>query len=316
MCIAVINVIGIDVIGINSIVKGGKFRNKDTMKAYIDSSTLEVEQKRLCLVVLSLAYRSGMPINELIGIKVSDIADIDVSNNGVGTEVPKIWLRPDRYRRLKSSSASRVIPLVCLLKQDEKKLFIEFYYYQKRLKRTYLFSQGSGNQPLPSMFFSNMMKIIWDRLVGDHNFTFHSFRHTAISQLALALRKSPLVTVMTDYELEQCNAISKSIIGYHQEQGTWFGLASFAGHLTCDTTFEHYIHTAHLLAGVQLSESKLRLPLIVLQAVTGLNYNSVYRKNTSAYEPATKQVQLWKLRSYLVKKVSINKHSLFESHEI
>src|SRR5699024_1634654 len=51
------------------------------MKAYIDSSTLEVEQKRLCLVVLSLAYRSGMRINELIGIKVSDIADIEVDNN-------------------------------------------------------------------------------------------------------------------------------------------------------------------------------------------------------------------------------------------
>jgi len=286
------------------------------MKAYIDSSTLEVEQKRLCLVVLSLAYRSGMRINELIGIKVSDIADIYVSNNGVKAEDPKIWLRPNRYRRLKSSSASRVIPLACLLKQDEKQLFIDHYHYQKRLKRTYLFSQGSGKQPFPSAFFSNMMKIIWDRLLGEHDFTFHSFRHTAISHLALVLRKSPLVSVMTDYELEQCNAISKSIIGYHQEQGAWFGLASFAGHLTCDTTFEHYVHTAHLLAGVQLSESKLRLPLTVLQAVTGLNYNSVYRKNNSAYEPATMQVQLWKLRSYLVRKVSVNKQSLFESHEI
>ncbi len=286
------------------------------MKAHINSSTLEDEQKRLCLVVLSLAYRSGLRINELIGIKVSDIADICVSNDDLRVEDPKIWLRPNRYRRLKSSSASRVIPLGCLLKQDEKKLFIEHYHYQKRLKRTYLFSQGSGKQPLPSTFFSNMIKVIWDRLLGEHDFTFHSFRHTAISHLALVLRKSPLVAVMTDYELGECNAISKSIVGYHQEQGAWFGLAGFAGHLTCDTTFEHYIHTAYLLAGVQLSESKLRLPLIVLQAVTGLNYNSVYRKNTSAYEPATKQVQLWKLRSYLVGKVSFNKQSLFESDDI
>ncbi|MFT0772546.1 tyrosine-type recombinase/integrase [Psychrobacter aquimaris] len=286
------------------------------MKAYIDSSTLEVEQKRLCLVVLSLAYRSGMRINELIGIKVSDIADIYVSNNGVKAEDPKIWLRPNRYRRLKSSSASRVIPLACLLKQDEKQLFIDHYHYQKRLKRTYLFSQGSGKQPFPSAFFSNMMKIIWDRLLEEHNFTFHSFRHTAISHLALVLRKSPLVSVMTDYELEQCNVISKGIIGYHQEQGAWFGLASFAGHLTCDTTFEHYIHTGHLLAGVQRSESKLRLPLTVLQAVTGLNYNSVYRRGATAYEQATKQVQLWKLRSYLVKKISVNNQSLFNREDL
>ncbi|WP_143514150.1 site-specific integrase, partial [Psychrobacter piechaudii] len=184
------------------------------MKAFINSSNLEREQKRLCLVILSLAYRSGLRINELIGIKVSDIADIYVSNDDLIVEDPKIWLRPNHYRRLKSSSASRVIPLGCLLKQDEMRLFIELYHCQKRLKRTYLFSQGSGRQPLPSTFFSNMMKIIWDRLLGEHDFTFHSFRHTAISYLALALRKSPLVSVMTDYELEQCNAISKSIIGY------------------------------------------------------------------------------------------------------
>ena len=286
------------------------------MKAYINNSNLENEQKRLCLVVLSLAYRSGLRINELIGIKVSDIADIYVSNDGLTVEEPKIWLRPNRYRRLKSSSASRVIPLGCLLHQDEMRLFIELYHCQKRLKRTYLFSQGTGRQPLPSTFFSNMMKIIWDRLLGEHDFTFHSFRHTAISYLALALRKSPLVPLMTDYELEQCNAISKSIIGYHQEQGAWFGLASFAGHLTCDITFEHYIHIAHLLAGIQISESKLRLPLTVLQAVTGLNYNSVYRKDTTAYEPATKQVQLWKLRSYLVRSVSVNNQSLFNYEDL
>lgn len=286
------------------------------MKAYINKSALEKEQKRLCLVVLGLAYRSGMRLNELIGIKVSDIADIKVDNNDIRAQDPKIWLRPNRYRRLKSSSASRVIPLECLLKQDEMQLFIELYHHQKRLKRKYLFSQGSGEQPLPSMFFSNMMKVIWDRLLGEHNFTFHSFRHTAISHLALVLRKSPLVSVMTDYELEQCNAISKSIVGYHQEQGAWFGLASFAGHLTCDTTFEHYIHTAHLLAGVQRSESKLRLPLTVLQAVTGLIYNSVYRKDTTAYEQATKQVQLWKLRSYLVKKISVNNQSLFNREDL
>ena len=46
------------------------------MKDYLKSSALESDQKRLCLVVLSLAYRTGMRINELIGIKVSDVTDI------------------------------------------------------------------------------------------------------------------------------------------------------------------------------------------------------------------------------------------------
>ena len=50
------------------------------MKRYIQSSKLEVEQKQLCLIVLALVYRTGMRINEIIGIKVSDIADIGLIN--------------------------------------------------------------------------------------------------------------------------------------------------------------------------------------------------------------------------------------------
>ncbi|TEW79116.1 site-specific integrase [Psychrobacter sp. 230] len=158
------------------------------MKEYIVNSELDLEQKRLCLLILSLAYRTGMRIKELIGVKVHDIADIYTDEHGQRIEQPQIWLRPNRYRRLKSSSASRLIPINCLLKKDELEQFTQLYHQQKRLKRRYLFSQGSGDQPLPSVFFSNLMKLIWDRLLEGYDFTFHSFRHTAISQLALVLR--------------------------------------------------------------------------------------------------------------------------------
>ena len=191
--------------------------------------------------------------------------DIYIDEHGQRIEQPQIWLRPNRYRRLKSSSASRLIPINCLLKKDELEQFTQLYRQQKRLRRCYLFSQGSGDQPLPSMVFSNLTKLIWDRLLGEHNFTFHSFRHTAISQLALVLSKSPLAQVMTDYDNGQCEKVIKGVLGYHKDQGAWIGLASFAGHLTCDTTFEHYIHTAHLLAGERLSNACLELPITVLE---------------------------------------------------
>ena len=183
------------------------------MKVYIEESELEIKQERVCLVVLSLAYRTGLRIKELIGIRVSDIADIYTDNYNQEIDEPKIWIRPNRYRRLKSSSASRVIPINCLLKKDEMDLFIELFKHQKRLKRKYLFSQGSGKQPLPSTFFSNMMKLIWDRLLGEHDFTFHSFRHTAISQLALVLGKSSLASIMTDYDAKQRETIIEGILG-------------------------------------------------------------------------------------------------------
>ncbi|WP_201574577.1 tyrosine-type recombinase/integrase [Psychrobacter sp. H8-1] len=273
------------------------------MKEYVQLSELEVDQKRLCLIVLTLAYRTGMRINEIIGIKVKDIRDIGVINGQV-IEVPKVILKPNRYRRLKSSSAKRVIPIDSLFKDDELKQFIAFYYQQKRLKRRYLFSQGSGDQPLPSVFFSNMMKIIWDRLLITHDFTFHSFRHTAISQLALVLSGSPLAQVMTDYDTALSDVIASAVLANNKEKGMWFGLASFAGHLTPDTTFEYYIHTAHLLAGWQMSQVKLVIPITVFDMVTGIGYQTVNRQDGRAYDASTKQVHLDKMRGYLTNKVA------------
>ncbi|WLP93347.1 tyrosine-type recombinase/integrase [Psychrobacter sp. M13] len=273
------------------------------MKSYIQTSELEIEQKSLCLIVLALAYRTGMRINEIIGIKVNDIADIGFINGKV-VEAPKIILKPNRYRRLKSSSAKRVIPIDSLFKDDELQQFIMYYNQQKRLKRRYLFSQGSGDQPLPSVFFSNMMKIIWDRLLITHDFTFHSFRHTAISQLALVLSGSPLAQVMTDYDKEHSDAIVSAVLANNKEKGMWFGLASLAGHLTPDTTFEYYIHSAHLLAGWQISQAKLAMPITVFEMVTGIGYQTVNRQEGTAYDSSTKQVHLDKMRGYLINKIA------------
>ncbi len=279
------------------------------MRDYIQLSSLDIDQKPLCFVVLALAYRTGMRINEIIGIKVSDITDIGFINGQV-IEAPKIILKPNRYRRLKSSSAKRVIPIDKLLKTDELQPFITFYYQQKRLKRRYLFSQGSGDQPLPPVFFSNMMKVIWDRLLITHDFTFHSFRHTAISQLALVLSGSPLTQVMTDYDTAHSDAIVRAVLSNNKEKGMWCGLASFAGHLTPDTTFEYYIHTAHLLAGWQMSQAKLVIPITVFDMVTGIGYQTVNRQDGRAYDVSTKQVYLDKMRGYLISKVT-SKQSLF-----
>jgi len=279
------------------------------MKEYVQSSNLDFEQKQLCFVVLALAYRTGMRINEIIGTKVNDITDIGFINGQV-IEAPKIILKPNRYRRLKSSSAKRVIPIDKLFKIDELKPFIALYYQQKRLKRRYLFSQGSGDQPLPSVFFSNMMKIIWDRLLFTHNFTFHSFRHTSISQLALVLNDSPLAQVMTDYDRDHSEAIASAVLANNKEKGMWFGLASLAGHLTPDTTFEYYIHTAHLLAGWQMSKAKLVMPITIFEMVTGIGYQTVNRQDGRAYNASTKQVYLDKMRGYLIGRVA-SKKSLF-----
>lgn len=286
----------------------------NAMQSCLNESDLNKTQKQLCQSVLAIAYRTGMRVNELAGIQVGDI------ENYIH---PDVALTPNHYRRLKSSSARRRLLISSLLKSNELETFTIFFAHQKRVGAKYLFSQGTGTQPLPTYFFSNLMRILWDGILGqdNHDYTFHSFRHTAISQLTLVISRSPLAQVMTDYTVDECDTIVSSLAGYHQEQGLWFSLASFVGHLTCDMTFEHYIHTAHLLAGWQLSQAKLEIPFTVLQKITGINYQKVNYHDNTAYNKITKTVELKKLRVHFAKHLKAHHSLLFispkdSSHEL
>ena len=281
----------------------------NAMHSGLQVSEFNKSQKLLCQTILILAYRTGMRINELAGIKLKNIKNLsDIS----------IVLTPNPYLRLKSSSAKRRVLLVALLKKDELKILTLFIAQQQRMGASYLFSQGASRQPLPTYFFSNLMRILWDGVLGqdNHNYTFHSFRHTAISQLALAINGSALAEVMTDYTLDECQNIADSLAGYHQNQGAWFGLASFVGHLTCDTTFEHYIHTAHLLAGWQLRKAKIEIPFTVLKSITGIDYQTVNYHDKTAYNKSTKTVVLKKLRPYFAKKLKAHHTPLFTAPDM
>lgn len=293
------------------IVKSGMVspRVYNAMHSALQVSELNKSQKLLCQTILILAYRTGMRINEIAGIKLKNVKALsDIS----------IVLTPNPYLRLKSSSAKRRVLLAALLKKDELKILTSFIAQQERMEASYLFSQGVGKQPLPTYFFSNLMRILWDGVLGqdNHNYTFHSLRHTAISQLALAINGSALTEVMTDYTIEECQSIADSLAGYHQNQGAWFGLASFVGHLTCDTTFEHYIHTAHLLAGWQLSNAKIEIPFTVLQNITGIDYQTVNYHDKTAYDKSTKAVALKKLRPYFAKKLKAHHAPLFTASDV
>ncbi len=120
---------------------------------------------------------------------------------------------------------------------------------------------------------------------------------------------------MTDYTIEDCQKIADSLAGYHQNQGAWFGLASFVGHLTCDTTFEHYIHTSHLLAGSQLSNAKIEIPFTVLHNITGIDYQTVNYHDKTTYDKSTKTVELKKLRPYFAKKLKAHRMPLFSGSD-
>ncbi|BFM03439.1 hypothetical protein Psyaliredsea_20860 [Psychrobacter alimentarius] len=78
------------------------------MHSAIQASELNHSQKLLCQTILILAYRTGMRINEIAGIKLKNVKSIsDIS----------VVLTPNPYLRLKSSSAKRRVLLTALVKK-------------------------------------------------------------------------------------------------------------------------------------------------------------------------------------------------------
>lgn len=293
----------------NQVIKANVISPKiyHAMLGLIRQTQLPEEDRQLSECVIILAYRLGLRINELAGIQVADIEGIT-----------SLWLRlrPNRYRRLKSYSAKRFLPIQAVLKSDEFNLFVQFLARKKRLNHRYLFSIGNGNQPLPLPFFANLTKLCWDILLEKHDFTFHSFRHTTISQLAVVFNANPtFAPLLTDYTPEQAQPIKDASLGKNQGQSHWFGLASFAGHLNPEVTFEHYVHTAYLVAGLQQHSVRLKMPLLLLQAIGNFDYQKIYHIDKYAYDSQSKTVDLSLLRQFFCTKLC-QKQPLFMQNQV
>ncbi len=271
------------------------------MRKCLEQSLLNAEQKSLCLAILFLSYRGGFRVNELAGLKTEDC---------FGEKELRVIIRRNHYRSLKSDSARRFIDLHALLKPDELEHFRMYLDKQKRLQNPYLFSLTDGN-PLTPVFYNRLMRVIWDRLLPEHDYTFHSFRHNAVSQLALVLRRSPLTYLMTDYTESEVNVINEALLGYNEVKGAWVGLSAFTGHLTTAPTFEYYIHTAHLIAGEQLSRVCLKLPYIVFEKLTGISKQKIRYHAQNAYDAKSGLVNLKPLRHYLAKQTNVDSIPLF-----
>ena len=136
-------------------------------------------------LIYILAYRTGMRLNEIIGLRIKDIE---------GESVSSIWIRPYRHKneshQLKTDSAERNLPIDILLSEEEHQL-LQTYCLDRRLSHEtsdYLFSFFNRQHRLNDHFISGLFKQLLDQCLTQHQYSFHSLRHTAINQLALILQ--------------------------------------------------------------------------------------------------------------------------------
>ncbi len=265
-----------------------------------EQQVLSAYYKQALSIVTILLYRTGMRISEILGLQVTDIE----YDNQSFTEY-NVIVRPNAHRDLKSDDGTRRIYLSVLLLSEELEDFKRFFHLKKRQSSRYLFTLAYQSSVMSRYSIEQPLKRILEN-TAYHDITLHSFRHNAISNMALILRCSPmLVMQFTDYDEVKIYDIKTHFLGRVRSVSTnyWDALMEFAGHADLSTTFSSYIHTADIIASHQLQQAKLTLPLDVVNKLIGTSRMDLKQHNKYALESRDDAVSLSNIRQYVNRKI-------------
>ncbi|MGP5076371.1 hypothetical protein ACTXGZ_12900, partial [Psychrobacter celer] len=236
---------------------------------------------------------------ELLGLKYNDI-------EGLKTATPSVVIRPNSYRPTKTQSSIRRVPLFALLKHDELNFFMNFV--QSNIGGTsnkFIFTLSSDQRPIddhvPLQLLKRVLKdISVDDSAADH--TFHGLRHTAVSNLSLALLgHSDLIEALNDYGKNDVMRIKHGLLGEHIDaQDRWYALSGIMGHLSPERSFEYYNHFATLMATYTLSKADITLPDRTLYNITGFANKKLKENNATVSDNS---VNIPSIRKLLFKNI-------------
>lgn len=251
---------------------------------------LSKQQKSIFKIICMLAYRTGLRIGEILGLRLRDLAMTDLDVKTIGYEryydltasnpqFIKIFIHNNYHRQVKTTNAKRGIRLDELLTEPELNEFIGLikkHFNVKVDQRTlgaedcFIFQDEFG-QIFSSRFIGAKTKEIFDTLFNNepHDYSFHSFRHTATNNLALILKGSEaLIRSWMGYSPDQIAKIKKYLLGDTDSiagrQDVWKILAHFIGHSSIEMTANYYLHFGSMLVGdaLCLDESKISANIV------------------------------------------------------
>jgi integrase len=119
---------------------------------------------KILKIIYILAYRTGMRINEILGLRVRDIE---------GLSCLSVWIQPygskkkGNLHQLKTDSAERKVPVYCLLKTDEYQIFHNHVVEQRLLNQEnlYLFRNWNENSKLNKHTVTTPFRMIMNELL-------------------------------------------------------------------------------------------------------------------------------------------------------
>ena len=216
-----------------------------------------------CLKLMYLlSYRTGLRLNEVRCLKIQDVICPELLfKDGKSSIFNNITLhiRDNSYRRLKTRSANRQIPLKIALSEHE---FLVVQRYIQHRYEQYLVNQQDdllfsvNHRVLTDQCISKITVDLFSQILGmHHGFSFHTLRHSAANYLAITLLGSKeMIKTYTDCPWVKAKKMRDLLFGMKaraQEeiiQHKWQVLASWMGHSSIEQTASNYLHVLDLLA--------------------------------------------------------------------
>jgi integrase len=215
-----------------------------------------------------IAYRCGLRLGEIVKLRLCDIEQsrektLFVVENAFGTN--------------KTASARRQLPLAAMLTDDERTAFGKF---EKRRRltgtaRAPAFAVPASHEPVSDKWLSQTAARAMRHALGAEGWTFHHLRHAAINNLFLVVEdEAALAETLSGWSSQQQQSILKAVLGdVRARQKRYIAMATFAGHVDPQETFESYIHVVeHVMAarrGRQSTEAELNLYAAALNRAPG-----------------------------------------------
>ncbi|WP_196782902.1 site-specific integrase [Acinetobacter lanii] len=253
---------------------------------------LSKEQKNIFKTICMIAYRTGLRIGEILGLRLSDLGMIELDVKTIGYEryyfltasnpqFIKIFIHNNYHRQVKTKNAKRGIRLDELLTECELNEFIGLIKKHLNVKvgqkwlggeDCFIFQDEFG-QIFSSRFISAKTKEIFDTLFNNpHDYSFHSFRHTATNNLALILKGSDtLIKSWIGYSPDHIVKIKNYLLGNTDSiagrQDVWKILAHFVGHSSIEMTANHYLHLGSMLVGDALCPDESKISANIVRAL-------------------------------------------------
>ena len=247
------------------IISGETFQHLLSQLNQYKNSDYTIHDLEMLSIVYTIAFRTGMRINEILGMRIKDVEGVKASS---------IWIRPYRAKHqqhfLKTDSAERNLNVQILLSEEEHLKF-QRYCKKRRMAYTsnqYLFTMwNSAERIKPYMLTAPLQKIL-DVILPNHCYSFHSLRHTATNNLAMILTMDyESVSVFTGYSHQHYNLIRSQLLSSQTPQNCWYLLAHLLGHIDPTETFRSYLHLAYIMAGYQLRQFDPCLDRTIIQKI-------------------------------------------------